>query len=1152
MAPTMLAVGLALMFLQQMMVSVSGRPGGAPTTACSTLTPVHGTSPIDPTASPPTFFIVSDLIQSDNGEFTSETTYNMQLVATGGSTFQGFIVQARDPSGSLIGTFAVSGSDIQLVDCPGNGQATVTHTASNDKTMVSFQWTAPSGTGTVQMRYSIVTAFSENFYSDLNAIEYTPPPIMANCLPDRTAVDDYPLVFRYPNGCIRGSCDYYVGMGPNPVDSSYLDIYLEGIAAGWVAIGFSENMTMDADDVLGCRVDSGSVTVVDTWNPSPRQTPNVIDATQAGLCVNSTSFTNGRITCIFSRTIAITDVNQDFNLDNSFWLFFGRLLTSQVSGSGLAFHGSGNMVPVVSDQTYNPVRDNNTEGEGVCPFSVTAIPQFPLIFRRPENCLLGSCNYFVGLGPNPMDPSFLDIYIEGAAQGWIAIGFSLDRLMFDTDVLGCRLNAATSVVTVVDTWNPSSTIGRDNVIDEFQNDTCTQSTSFTNGRITCMFSRVINTTDIDEDYVLDRLFNLIFSRRIEEQTDPNRQSLEQHSMTPIPTMEQFNPVRDNNTAGRCPIQATSVGNHRLFFGFPRGCRRSSCDYYVGINPNPADSSYLDFYLEGNARGWIAIGFSENMTMDADDVLGCRVDSGNVTVVDTWNPSPRQTANEIDPTQDGLCAQSSSFTNGRITCMFSRTIAITDPDHDYNLNNSFWLFFGRRSMAQTMGDNLGNHNVMPGLIPIISDELINPVLNSTGCPPAPDANDFVVSFGSPRDSYYFASRVNRVNPDYVDVRLEGVANGWVAIGFSLDTIMGADDVLACQFMNEVVTVVDAWNPPGIRGNIFDSNQEENELCTHSTSFENGRISCTFSRLINGTGNMDYNLNEAFYQFYARGPTAGAGGLPQHFLLPPVSSAPISLTTAMGGLTAFPRDQLTRVHGILMIIAWPLLVVTAIFFAAWMKPALPNGEWFQIHRIFMIVSLFATALGFILIFVANAQNITVSTGLISFGCGQNTTHFIIGILVFILQIINPIISIFRCNPTKPNRWIFNLSHGTLIGFAAEILALVNVGLGIALFETGGCHGSRSIGGSNYTILWIYIAFVAFLLILQMGLFLIFTLIAFNSSSQSKRKSLAPSLFKYFLKTEEPIKKEEIEMDKPGEEKEKKKPAGPPPRKEPSSVI
>ncbi len=41
----------------------------------------------------------------------------------------------------------------------------------------------------------------------------------------------------------------------------------------------------------------------------------------------------------------------------------------------------------------------------------------------------------------------------------------------------------------------------------------------------------------------------------------------------------------------------------------------------------------------------------------------------------------------------------------------------------------------------------------------------------------------------------------------------------------------------------------------------------------------------------------------------------------------------------------RPNLIRAHGILMIIAWPLLAVTAIFFALFMRPALPNGEWFQ---------------------------------------------------------------------------------------------------------------------------------------------------------------------------------------------------------------
>ena len=50
---------------------------------------------------------------------------------------------------------------------------------------------------------------------------------------------------------------------------------------------------------------------------------------------------------------------------------------------------------------------------------------------------------------------------------------------------------------------------------------------------------------------------------------------------------------------------------------------------------------------------------------------------------------------------------------------------------------------------------------------------------------------------------------------------------------------------------------------------------------------------------------------------------------------------------GGAVPFPTVNLLRAHGILMLITWPLLAVSGIFFAAWMRPALPNGEWFKVH-------------------------------------------------------------------------------------------------------------------------------------------------------------------------------------------------------------
>ena len=38
-------------------------------------------------------------------------------------------------------------------------------------------------------------------------------------------------------------------------------------------------------------------------------------------------------------------------------------------------------------------------------------------------------------------------------------------------------------------------------------------------------------------------------------------------------------------------------------------------------------------------------------------------------------------------------------------------------------------------------------------------------------------------GSPGDSYYFAARFNDENDSFIDMRLEGNANGWIAVGFT---------------------------------------------------------------------------------------------------------------------------------------------------------------------------------------------------------------------------------------------------------------------------------------------------------------------------------------------------------------------------------
>ena len=69
------------------------------------------------------------------------------------------------------------------------------------------------------------------------------------------------------------------------------------------------------------------------------------------------------------------------------------------------------------------------------------------------------------------------------------------------------------------------------------------------------------------------------------------------------------------------------------------------------------------------------------------------------------------------------------------------------------------------------------------------------------------------------------------------------------------------------------------------------------------------------------------------------------------------------------------------GIFMILAWPVLAYLGIAMARHMKPAMPNGGWFQVHRVLVLTSLFFTCVAFLLIFIAFRNNET--PGLITLG-------------------------------------------------------------------------------------------------------------------------------------------------------------------------
>lgn len=172
-----------------------------------------------------------------------------------------------------------------------------------------------------------------------------------------------------------------------------------------------------------------------------------------------------------------------------------------------------------------------------------------------------------------------------------------------------------------------------------------------------------------------------------------------------------------------------------------------------------------------------------------------------------------------------------------------------------------------------------------------------------------------------------------------------------------------------------------------------------------------------------------MNDDYYVLYGRGnngPEAGrllihvGGSTP----LPSISAKKVNPVVDIGEILEVStfdmvKRGLIQTHGILMLLAWPLLACTGIFFASYMRPVLSNGEWFHIHRVLMLVALLVASFAFLLIFISQANSnipglIVFDVRKKMFACGcyniiiimqsKRIAHFIIGIIVMFLQILN----------------------------------------------------------------------------------------------------------------------------------------------------
>ncbi|KAM7447097.1 DOMON domain-containing protein frrs1L [Porites harrisoni] len=287
-----------------------------------------------------------------------------------------------------------------------------------------------------------------------------------------------------------------------------------------------------------------------------------------------------------------------------------------------------------------------------------------------------------------------------------------------------------------------------------------------------------------------------------------------------------------------------------------------------------------------------------------------------------------------------------------------------------------------------------------------------------------------------DCDYFMS----YRPDESSITFElSSKEKWISVGFNHKAIMDGTDSIICSSLDNESNVIGHYPVKG-HDTPIKTGKEIPELIFQGVMREHGNTKCKFKRE-KKSSMMSADLNKDLFVIFASGPIGGDNSLREHswkaHSMSPVNLAEIEI------LEASEFDLfLIQLHAILMVVAWVGFATIGMFVARFMRTVWGVKEmcrkriWFQLHRTLMILTTVCTVAGAILAFVY--------VGKWSEDAGA---HPIIGTIVLLIAVIQPVLAFFRPPPDGKRRMYFNWAHRTF-GLLTLALAVVNIFLGSVL--------------------------------------------------------------------------------------------------------
>eukprot|EP00095_Tigriopus_kingsejongensis_P001362 maker-scaffold523_size146679-snap-gene-0.15 protein:Tk01362 transcript:maker-scaffold523_size146679-snap-gene-0.15-mRNA-1 annotation:"ferric-chelate reductase 1 homolog" len=374
-------------------------PNGAPSSACTSMTPNHGGSSRASADNPYELLLSASSTESDE---------SIQVTLQGkekGGVFRGFLIRALDDQEQAVGQFSNFGPNSQGLICGSNGiNNAVTHNSKVDKANITFDWTAPkvaSGEANkrVKFAYSMVQTFSSYWVNEIGSQELTVTATSKSPAPEEPAPEVEPEAeekeadseaaaeplpaayegcgqekgcFGMPAGCeASGDCQIMATYQKESGDTFKLGLHgLRLGSASYMALGISVDDKMGEDLVLACL---GGSEMGLSWNKKGAKA-NVKDVTNVVITNENFETRDGLTSCTFSvpsqlkPTLPATEGQFEANLATSKYHLL--LATGSVSNGKLTYHdqklASGEPADLNSASLVGAATDILIRWHGIC------------------------------------------------------------------------------------------------------------------------------------------------------------------------------------------------------------------------------------------------------------------------------------------------------------------------------------------------------------------------------------------------------------------------------------------------------------------------------------------------------------------------------------------------------------------------------------------------------------------------------------------------------------------------------------------------------------------------------------------------------------------------------------------------------------------